>query len=114
MRYLVLYRSTASEEGGTPDPQHMADMGRYVEESLKNGSLLSTEPLGIRALGGRVRLENGQYTVSEEDGRMSGFAFLNADSKAQVIEYCKEFLGIAGDGETEIRQIMDFGPVPAT
>ena len=30
MRYLCLYRAAAGEEGGLPDPEHMAAMGRLV------------------------------------------------------------------------------------
>ncbi|MGA0602121.1 YciI family protein [Caulobacter sp. KR2-114] len=114
MRYLVIYRGEGREEGAMPDPEHMATMGRYVDESLKNGKLIGTEPLGVRELGARVRLKNGQYTVSDEPDRASGYAFLNAPSREAVIEMCKEFLGIAGDGVTEIRQIMEFGPPPAS
>lgn len=112
MRYLVLYRAEAREEGAPPSPEHMAEMGRYIEESMKAGKLLGTEPLGVRTLGARVRLSAGDYTVTEEDERISGYAFLEAPSKAAVIDYCKEFLQIAGDGTTEIRQIMEFGPPP--
>jgi hypothetical protein len=110
MRYLVIYRSEGSEEGGAPDPEHMAVMGRYIDESTRAGKLLGTEPLGVRSLGARVRLSGGAFTVTEEDQRASGYAFLEAPSKAAVIDYCKEFLQVAGDGVTEIRQILDFGP----
>jgi len=110
MKYLVIYRSAAHEEGAMPDPAHMAKMGAYIEESLKNGSLIGTEPLAPRAACARVALANGAYNVSDEPDRASGYAFLNADSKEQVIAYCKEFLQIAGDGVTEVRQILEFGP----
>jgi hypothetical protein len=113
MRYLAIYSAEAHEEGAAPDPTHMAQMGRYVEESLANGKLVGTEPLGTRDLCARVRLKDGQYTVMEEADRASGYAILNAPSREAVIEMCKEFLGVAGDGITEVRQIMEFGPPPA-
>lgn len=113
MRYLVIYRAEGREEGAAPDPEHMATMGRYVEESLANGKLIATEPLGVRDAGARVRLAGGQYTVADETERASGYAFLNAPSREAVIEMCKEFLGIAGDGLCEVRQIMEFGPPQA-
>lgn len=62
MRYLSLYRPLTGEEAAMPEPDHMAAMGRLVEE---------------------------------------------------VIELAKTFLKVAGDGECEIRQIMEFGPPPA-
>jgi hypothetical protein len=112
MRYLVIYRAEGREEGGAPDPEHMAEMGRYAEEQTRAGVLLGTEPLGVRELGARVRLKDGQFTVSDEAERASGYAFLNAGSREEVIAQCKDFLKVAGDGVTEIRQILEFGPPP--
>lgn len=45
--------------------------------------------------------------------RAGGFAFLEAASKNEAIEYCKKFLKVAGDGTCEIRQILEFAPQPA-
>lgn len=41
MRYLTIYRPESGEEGGMPSPDHMAAMGRLVEESMADGSLIS-------------------------------------------------------------------------
>jgi len=113
MRYLTIYRPEASEEGGTPSPEHMAAMGRLIEEWTAKGVLISTEPLTPRDQCARLRLSNGEFTVSEETVRAGGFALLNCPSKAAAIESCKEFLKVAGDGTCEIRQILEFGPPPA-
>ena len=88
----------------------MAEMMRFTEEQTKAGNLLGTEPLTTRDKGGRVRLRDGQFTVSDETVRAGGYAILNASSKAEVIEQVKTFLKIAGDGEVEIRQILEFDP----
>ncbi len=48
--------------------------------------------------------------VSEETERAAGYALLKADSKAEAIELCKQFLGVMGQGTTEIRQVLEFGP----
>lgn len=110
MRYLVIYRPTVGEEGGMPDPEHMAAMNRLVQEMTAAKVLIGTEPLAPRVQGGRVQLANGVFTVTDEDQRAAGYALLNAGSKAEVIEQCKQFLEVAGDGVTEIRQIVEFGP----
>ena len=112
MRYLVIYRPETGEEGGMPDPAHMALMGKFVEEMTKAGALISTEPLMARANGARVRLSGGKVTVTDEDQRASGYAFLNANSRDEVIEMATQFLKVAGDGVTEIRQVLEFGPRP--
>ena len=33
MRYLTIYRPERGEEGGAPSPEHMAAMGKLIEES---------------------------------------------------------------------------------
>lgn len=112
MRYLTIWRPEAGEEGGTPDPAHMAEMGKLVEEMTKIGSLIATEPLAARANGARVRRSGGQFTVTDEDGRAAGYAFLNAGSREEAIELAKTFMAVAGDGVCELRQILEFGPPP--
>jgi hypothetical protein len=113
MRYLTIYRPESGEEGGMPTPEHMAAMGKLIEESLAEGSLISTEPLTPRDRCARLRLSDGAFTVSEETVCAGGFAFLEAASKEAAIEYCKKFLKVAGDGTCEIRQILEFAPPPA-
>src|ERR1051325_7988721 len=113
MRYLSIYHPEASEEGGDPTPEHMAAMGRLIEEWTAKGKLISTEPLTPREQCARVRLtEAGQFEVSAETVRAGGFAFLNADSKDEAVELCKSFLKVAGPGTCEIRQILEFAPQP--
>ena len=37
----------------------------------------------------------------------SGFALLRANSREEAIERTKEFLEVAGDGESEILQVLE-------
>ena len=113
MRYLSIYRPESGEEGGMPSPEHMAAMGRLIEEWTAKGALISTEPLTPRDRCARVRLSDGAFTVADETVRAGGFAFLNADSKEDAVELCKSFLKVAGPGTCEIRQILEFAPQPA-
>jgi hypothetical protein len=112
MRYLSIFRPAIGEEGGPPSQEHMAAMGRLVEEMTKAGKLIKTEPLMARSHGARVRLSGGKLTVSDDIERASGYAFLNASSREEAIELCKTFLEIAGEGETEIRAVLEFAPEP--
>jgi len=113
MRYLSIYRPESGVEGGMPSPEHMAAMGRLIEEWTAKGKLISTEPLTPRDQCARVRLgEDGQFSVSDETVRAGGFAFLNAHSRAEAVELCKSFLKGAGPGTCEIRQILEFAPQP--
>ena len=112
MRYLCLYRAAAGEEGGLPDPEHMAAMGRLVEEMTAKGSLLGTEPLGLRADSAIVIRTGESYVAADVEGRMSGYAIIQAADKDEAIALCKTFLAHAGDGSSEIRPILEFGPQP--
>jgi hypothetical protein len=112
MRFLTIYHPTASEEGGTPTPEHMAEMGALIERMTASGHLISTEPLTPREHCARLTLKDGQFTLEPETIRAGGFAFLQGASKEEVIESCKEFLKVAGDGTVELRQILEFAPVP--
>lgn len=116
MRFLSIYKTV--ETNAPPPPEHLAEMGKLIEESMKSGELISTEGCLPSAKGARVRLSNGKVTVTdgpftEAKELVGGFAIMNANSKADAIEMAKRFLKVAGDGECEIRQIAepeDFGP----
>ena len=112
MRYLSLWRPASGEEGAMPDPAHMAEMGKLVEEMTAKGSLIGTEPLGMRTLGARVTRKGGVFTVADEGQRMAGYAFLSASSREEAIELAKAFMDVAGDGEVELRQVLEFAPQP--
>src|ERR1700729_1892470 len=111
MRFLSIYKP-ATAEGAPPTPEAMETMGKFIEQSVKEGFLLSTEGCLPSALGARVRNIGGQYTVTdgpfaEAKEIVGGFALIQAKSKDAAIEFTKRFLKVAGDGETEIRQLYE-------
>ena len=113
MRFLSIYRPTASEEGGTPSPEHLAEMQMLVEKMTKAGHLISTGPLTPRDQCARLTLTaDGRFITEPETVRASGFAFLEAASKEECLEACKEFLKVAGPGTLELRQVLEFAPQP--
>ncbi len=113
MKYLCIYKPS-KPEGTPPTQQEMAKMGKFIEESFKSGVLIATEGCLPSALGARVRLSGGEFTVTdgpftEAKEIVGGFALMRAGSKEEMIGLTKRFLEIAGDGETEIRQVYE-GP----
>jgi hypothetical protein len=115
MRFLSIYKT--AETGVPPTTEHMAAMGKLIEEMAKAGVLLATEGCLPSAKGARVRRSGGKVTVTdgpftESKELIAGFALLEAKSKDEAIELTKRFLEVAGDGECEVRQIAaaeDFG-----
>jgi hypothetical protein len=102
----------AKPEGAPPTPEMMESMGKFIEQSFKEGFLLSTEGCLPSALGARVRSSGGKFTVTDgpfTEAReiVGGFALIQAKSREEAIEFNKRFLKVAGDGETEIRQLCE-------
>jgi hypothetical protein len=107
MKFLSIY---------TPDPKaadshraNMAEMGKFIEESFKSvpvstGGLL---PGGarVRSAGGKISVTDGPFAESKE--LIAGFAILEVKSKEEAIEMGRRFIKIAGDGESELRQVME-------
>lgn len=116
MKFLSVYRN--KERNTPPSPEEMERMGKLVEEGFKSGKLLATEGCLPTALGARVRIDHGAVTVtdgpfSEAKEVIGGFAIISANSKAEAIEYVREFLAVVGAGECELRQVYEAGASPA-
>jgi len=116
VQFLSLY-TPAVASSGPPDPQHMAQMGKLMEEMFKAGVLVATGGILSRNTGMRIMRRNGTFTV--EDGPVAGsslmpaagYALLRAGSRDELVRHIRRFLELAGDGTTEIIQVMD-GPPP--
>ena len=115
MRFLMLYKPAdvkAAESGTPPTQKEMEDMGAFIEASYKSGELLATEGCLSSAKGMRVRIADGKVTVTdgpftESKELIAGFALVQAKSKAEAIRMAERFLKVAGDGESEIRQVHE-------
>jgi hypothetical protein len=110
MRFLSIYKSP--ERNTPPTQQEMETMGRLIEEGMRKGWLLGTEGCLPSALGARVRLADGNFSVTdgpftESKELVGGFAILQADSKQQAIELARDFLRVVGQGECELRQLYE-------
>jgi len=113
MRFLCLYKP-AKAEGTPPTEKEMAEMGKLIEDSMKSGKLLATEGCLPSALGARVRLSGGKFNVvdgpfTESKELVAGFALVQERTKAEAVEFIKDFLKVAGEGETEMRQVFEPG-----
>jgi hypothetical protein len=110
MRFLSVYKN--AERAVPPSQEEMVRMGKLVEEGMKAGYLLATEGCMPSATGARIRRFSGKITVTdgpftEAKEVIGGLAIIQANSKEEAIERIKEFLGAAGEGECELRQLYD-------
>ena len=120
MRFMVMVKATkASEAGVMPDEKLLADMGRFNEEMVKAGVMLSGEGLQPSSKGARVRFSGDKRTVidgpfAETKELVAGFWMIQVKSKQEAIDWMKRcpnpFPEV--DSEVEIRQVFeaeDFG-----
>lgn len=122
MRFMVIVRATAEseKEGALPDPQRMAEMGKYNEELMNAGVLLALDGLHPSSKGARVKFSGQSRTVidgpfTETKELIAGFSILQVKSLEEAIEWVRRGPNCsAGDYEVEIRQVFemeDFAPI---
>lgn len=114
MQFLVYDPNYDPEAAAPPTPELMAEMGKFIDEAIQAGVLVTTGALQPK--GKRLRLSKGRFTVTdgpfiELKELMGGWAVLRTNSLDEAIEWCKRFREIVGDGESEIVQV--FGPEDA-
>jgi hypothetical protein len=119
MRFMVMVKATpASEAGEMPSEQLLTEMGRYNEELVKAGVMVTGEGLHSSSKGARVRFSGAQRTVidgpfAETKELVAGFWIFHVESREEAIEWVKRCPNpMPGESEIEIRQIIeaaDFG-----
>jgi hypothetical protein len=101
----------------------MEAMGKFVEKSFKDGTLVDTggllpskDGVRVRLAGGKITVTDGPFTESKEV--IGGWAIIKADSKEQAIRIATEFMELHRkhwpefEGESEVRQMFDPGMGP--
>jgi hypothetical protein len=120
MRFMVIVKASKdSEAGKMPSQELLAAMGKYNEELVKAGIMLSGEGLHPSSKGTRVRFSGNKRTVTdgpfaETKELIAGFWLWQVKSKEEAIEWVKRCPNpMPGtESEIEIRQVFeaeDFG-----
>lgn len=102
MKYLM---TTTPDVSGTtpppPSPEEFAEMGAFMEEAFRSGTLIATGGLDpivtrIESRDGTFTLTDGPFTEAKE--AVVGWALVEVGSKEEAIELSKKFWRIVGDG----------------
>jgi hypothetical protein len=120
MRFMVIVKASKdSEAGKMPSQELLAAMGKYNEELVKAGIMLSGEGLHPSSKGARVRFSGNKRTVTdgpfaETKELIAGFWMWQVKSKEEAIEWVKRCPNpMPGtESEIELRQVFeaeDFG-----
>lgn len=117
MKFMMLmipavYRAgTKVDPGFVPDPEKVAEMGRFNDEMVKSVKILSLNGLHPVAIGARVSFAQGKPIVTdgpfiETKEVLGGYWLVEAKSKDEVLKWAQRCP--ASDGDViEIRQVFE-------
>jgi hypothetical protein len=117
MRYMVIVKANADTEAGVmPTEALLTEMGKYNEELVRAGVMLSGDGLHPSSNGARVKFSGGKTIVTdgpfaETKELIAGFWIWQVKSKDEAIAWAKRCPMEEG-AELEIRQVFeaeDFG-----
>ena len=124
MKYLSFIRHSEKYRQSPPPPALMEAMGKFVEKSLKDGTLVDTGGLLPSKEGFCVRLEqSGKISVTdgpfpESKEVIGGWAILKTRSREEALRIATEFMELhkkhwpGFEGESEVRPMFDPGMGP--
>lgn len=121
MKVMVIVKATKDSEAGVLPTQELLEaMGKFNEELVKSGIMLSGDGLKPSSQGARVRFSGKSRTVidgpfAETKELVAGFWMWEVKSLAEAIEWVKRCPNpMLTDSEIEIRPVFgleDFGDV---
>ena len=114
MRFISIFTHEPNDR--PPTEADMANMGRFIEESMQAGWLIATEGVhfgttGVRVekqasrVGGKVTVTDGPFAETKEV--LGGYALLQAASMEEVVGFTRQFLDVVGQGTCEIYQLFE-------
>ena len=120
MKYLSFIRHSEKHRESGPPPALMEAMGKFVQQSFKDGTLVDTggllpskDGVRIRLAEGRIMVTDGPFTETTEV--IGGWAILETDSRAEALRIATEFMELhrkhwpGFEGESEVRPMFDHG-----
>ena len=120
MRVMVIVKASKESEAGEPPDMKILDaMGKFNEELVKAGIMVSGDGLHASSKGKRVHFSGTRRTVTdgpftETKELIAGYWVWNVKSMDEAIEWVKRCPNpMEGESEIEIRQVFeadDFGP----
>jgi hypothetical protein len=120
MRFMVIVKADKNSEAGVmPSAQLLTEMGKFNEELIKAGVMISGEGLHPTSKGARVKFRGNERIVTdgpftESKDLIAGFWIWDVKSRDEAIDWAKKVPNpMPGtESEIEIRQLFceeDFG-----
>ena len=118
MRFLIMNKSNEENEAGVPPSREVVEgVGKLMEESAREGVLISAEGVHPSSRGARLEFSGGKRTVTdgpfaEAKELIAGFVVIQVESKEAAIEWATRLAGVLGDVEIEVRQVVELSDFP--
>jgi hypothetical protein len=117
MRYISIFTHEQKKDV-PPTEAEMAAMGKLIEDGMKSGWLIATEGVSFgqeavrvhKPEGGDIVVTDGPFAEAKEV--IGGYALMRAGSKAEVVELCRRFLKVVGQGTCEVHELFEAPPHP--
>ena len=120
MRFLMVHRlDESAPEAWNPSQEFIEKIGAMIQGWIDKGILITAEGVLPSEKGALVRkgrdaaitVTDGPFTEAKEV--IGGFALINAEDRAQAVEYAQQYADLFAEIEVEVRQIAEFDDLPA-
>ena len=110
MRFLGYTLGDESAPMPPPTPELMTAMDAMIEDATKAGVLVATGGIAPTAMGAKVVLKDGEFTVvdgpfTEAKEIIGGWALLECRDLTEAVEWAKRFVSVLGEGEVRVRPV---------
>jgi hypothetical protein len=109
MKYMMF---VATDTDPDPSPELPGEVGAWLADVEGSGKRLMGDRLRpvedattVRVRSGALLVTDGPFTESKEV--IGGYALLRAGSKAEVVELCRKFLKVVGQGTCEVHELFE-------
>jgi hypothetical protein len=114
MRYMMFIKHTEDYRNADVPARLYEEMGKFIEETTKNGNFVGGAGLQPSSAGTRVKLKSGKITVTdgpftESKEVVGGYAIMEAKSRDEALTLARRFMELhlkhwpAFEGECEVR-----------
>lgn len=120
MRFLLMHRLDESlPEAWNPSQEFIENMGAFIQDSIGKGVLITAEGVHRSEKGARVRKARGA-AITATDGPFTeakevigGFLLINAEDRAEAVEFAERYADLFDEVEVEVRQVVEFEDIEA-
>ncbi len=107
--YFVMEAGKPPQQSAPPTPEQMAEIGKFHEDAIKSGVIVSTGRLSqntthIRKNGDEVSVTDGPFIEGKE--LIPGYTVIRVDTKQEAIEWGTKYRDMLGMPELRIAEVF--------